>query len=75
MTAKEMFEKLGYTKQSSFIASIIYKNENTKSIITFNTKKKFVHKGSLDEEHDHFYTNITLDELKAINKQIEELWW
>lgn len=80
MTAKEMFEELGY--------EITFENKYT---LTY-TKKFFVS----DEHQIEFYKNIkcfaskcwsdspfedakpfelNMEELKAINKQIEELGW
>ena len=69
MSAKEMFEKLEYEyKENENYISYTY---CVKEIIEFSLKtKKFV-------KEDIWGTSlrITLEELKAINKQIEELGW
>ncbi len=75
MNAKEMFEKLGYKEDfPDDYDEIVY----SKDILD---KKTF---GYIDSiiitfgEHRVWLTNkidINLEELKAINKQIEELGW
>lgn len=82
MSAKEMFEKLGYSYrrqaqgivcQKSFNKSypcdeiIIYDNE-------YDYNNKEIRKTRIYLEK-RTYKNITLEELQAINKQIEELGW
>ena len=82
MTAKEMFEKLGYKYhrtpqgivcQKSYTNSypcdeiIIYDN-----VFDFNNKE--IRKSRIYLEK-RTYINITLEELQAINKQVEELGW
>ena len=65
MSAKEMFEELGYKLINE--KNIVYKNIHFTGRIThiafFNNKKILVTQ------------SIGLKELKAINKQIEELGW
>lgn len=65
MKAKEMFEKLGY-KQEKDNWIIYCKNEDA---IIFMDDKTFYKR--------HYYDpgDINIEELKAINKQIEELGW
>lgn len=75
MTAKEMFEKLGYEQHESRY-EIIYNMGNLKYIddyryISFNKENKTIEVG--DNSTGEFY--LQLEELKAINKQIEELRW
>ena len=77
-TAKEMFEKFGYEEERGLKTDettlIIYRNDD----IWF-----FFHKvaGEIaftkyrDVGFFHKPVDITLEELKAINKQIEELGW
>ena len=67
MEAKEMFEKLGYRymKSLSNKEHIWYRNSRTKSEIVFNLIGKSI-------SNDYA---ITLEELQAINKQVEELGW
>lgn len=78
MTAKEMFEKLGYIKYTREFegTNILYKNKLF--CISFcNRNKTFI------TEYVHGDYNfprvspfeINMDTLKAINKQVEELGW
>lgn len=70
MTAREMFEKLGYIERP--------KNEYyTDAELIYDTKKSFYHSIYFDKDKTIDVSNpiITLDLLKAINKQIEELGW
>ena len=73
-TAKEMFEDLGY--------EVIYKpntityrlNKGYFYYICFKLNKKTVYK-SKGACGKAFASSITTKELKAINKQVEELGW
>ena len=65
MSAKEMFEELGYKQDYNIDYAIRYCNEERDYYIYFY---KYVRK--IEVLHD-----ITLQELKAINKQVEELGW
>jgi hypothetical protein len=67
MSAKEMFEALGYRymKTLSDEKHIWYRNSRTKSEIVFNLTFKSI-------SNDYA---IQLDELKAINQQCKELGW
>lgn len=67
MSAKEMFEKLGYRymKSLSNKEHIWYRNTKIKSEIVFNLIGKSI-------SNDYA---IKLKELQAINKQVEELGW
>lgn len=73
MTAKEMFEKLGYEIVTNNSRRIKYADKDTRldKEIEFNLIKKAFRKG----DSDYFSYFITLKELKAINKQVEELGW
>lgn len=69
MTAKEMFEKLGYIRQVCN-DGIWYDNsdgENEGDAINFNIR------GHIQLIGD--FEIVELDLLKAINKQVEELGW
>ena len=69
MTAKEMFAELGYTQKTENIredAVIVYGIPNV-AIISFDENKQVYKEGTT--------SIITLDEWRAINKQIEELGW
>lgn len=72
MTAKEMFKKLGY-EYKNYAGYISYQKNinNTTYFIAFDNIKKNICKHQVSER----YLSITLKELKAINKQIEELGW
>ena len=79
MTADEMFKKLGYEKSN-------LSNENWINYYKQHYDDKYGFEFDLlnKEIYPLFYTNgkptddqmnITLDELKAINKKVEELRW
>ena len=75
MTAREMFEKLGYTKHVSD-NRIIYENGNyiMCHIIEFNLKDKIVY-SCTEYEAGNAIKGLTLNELKAIQRQMKELGW
>ena len=65
MSAKEMFEELGYKQINNDNYSTCYSNEEENYYIYFyNYWKK------IEVLHD-----ITMKQLQAINKQVEELGW
>ena len=74
MTAKEMFEKLGYKqdKQKTHIVYYKFLKLNRELQIEFNFKFKSVEKRKVPGINSE---PINFKELKAINKQIEELGW
>lgn len=83
--AKEMFEKLGYhlIKQASNTQHLIeYQKTNKKygetETISFNTSgrtiTKYLETRYGDEGYCYEEHCIFINELKAINKQVEELW-
>ena len=80
MTAKEMLEKIGYKdlivhESYMFYIKELKENaeyENDEIHLEFNFVNKTVCKTYGD---DNTACGITLNELKAINKQIEELGW
>ena len=74
MSAKEMFEKLGYERQEikeAYYKSIYYK-KRTKRIV-FRYDKVVIPYEDYDGLEDG--TLLNLQELQAINKQVEELGW
>jgi len=74
VSAREMFEKLGYRDRKdikNYIGLIKSYYKNYDEIINFYENKEVMKTG----EYDGSYSNITLDELQAINKQISELGW
>ena len=64
-SAKELFEELGYVI-NVWKSSIEYFNYDENKNIWFNFDTKTVEIGVVD---------ITIKELNAINKQVEELGW
>lgn len=75
MTAKEMFEKLGYERKYDYIPyadceSIVYKKDN--HIIRFCMTDLG---NKLQIISEKYQVDLDVEELKAINKQIEELHW
>ena len=82
MTAKEMFEKIGYACDVSYDGILYskYVDENgcvNLKQIDFDKTNKTVEKSVSKAGFDMKYWNskITLKELQAINKQVEELGW
>lgn len=74
MTARGMFEKLGY-KKHAFGDCIFYENGSImRHIIQFNLKDKIFYSytscGMANQTK-----SLTANELKAVNKQVEELGW
>ena len=88
MSAKEMFEKLGYKRKRNIIFklfghheedTITYENEQKREYIFFITTG--IHTGYIQKGHKRKdgqilgYGIIEYNELQAINKQVEELGW
>lgn len=74
-TAKEMFEELGYKLVVNANNNIYYKKDDCKWIIFSNTSTNCYIKANIFIDDKKYETVIDLKELKAINKQIEELGW
>lgn len=79
-TADEMFEKLGYEKIDKkglkHIQYVRQINKNTKENITFHKTFKKVEVYFYDyEDYEELTKPIAMQELKAINKKVEELGW
>lgn len=79
MSAKDMFEKLGYNlyKHNTymFYEKALKENpeyENDYEHIEFNFISETINKTYGD---DNSVSDINLEELQAINKQVEELGW
>lgn len=73
MTAKEMFEKLGYQKNKrNGMFYLIYKKkiDGEFCYVVFDIYDKTFY-----VEYDYEAMNISMQELKAINKQCQELGW
>lgn len=72
-TADEMFKELGYKKFNKihdFENIKYYKDDD--NILYFDEKDKSFYKSG---EYDSMCDDITMQELKAINKKCEELGW
>lgn len=72
-TADEMFEELGYkkfNKKHDFENIKYYKDDD--NILYFDEKDKSFYKSG---EYDEMCDDITMQELQAINKKVEELGW
>ena len=71
MTAREMFEALGYEycKYYDRNKMIEYRKEDSTSVLFWIKERVF----SVSEYGE--LKNITVDEFKAIQKQMEELGW
>ena len=80
MSAKDMFKELGYKKLIKHETYMFYikklivnpKYESDYIHLEFNFKNKTINKTYGD---DNSVSDITLDELKAINQQCKELGW
>lgn len=77
-SAKEMFEKLEFTKEKENRCFIQYENKKMSRYIEFISNISdschqitCYHKGLIFKTNIH----LTLEELQAINKQVEELGW
>lgn len=77
MTAKEMFEKLGYEIDilTNYALGYIRKKatENVEKTITFLNTGTFQYFTIIESDRNN--PTISLEELQAINKQVEELGW
>lgn len=75
MSAKEMFEKLGYEfKKEKGIGIVYYKfvsNEDKENLCGYDWENKV----TFFEKQVYSDKYINMDLLQAINKQIEELGW
>ena len=79
MTAKEMFEELGYELVFENSEVLRYRKNKWKDVefwkvyelVTGEKKKKFIKVSNIK----NMPVAITIEDLKAINKQIEELGW
>ena len=81
MSAKEMFEKLGYECERDDNNWLIY---NKKAVVDY--KITFVKRGDYNNQEcveikptingqPHYFVRLDIDLLQAINKQVEELGW
>lgn len=83
MTAKEMFKDLGYECDVSCDGILYAKYIDSDKCgveqhsISFGREDKTIEKyvGDAGFSHKYYRAYITLKELQAINKQVEELGW
>lgn len=76
MTAKEMFEKLGYEVIINDDCGLEYRLISDGTYINFDKGFKNVCKYQWRyNKEDYIAIDIDLQELQAINKQVEELGW
>lgn len=68
MSAKEMFEELGYKVLGKYDDVITYYNVEYDRYIYFYLLAHIIEIGNEDKEFNY-------EELQAINKQVEELKW
>ena len=80
--ADEMFEKLGYCNKNQMSVDCIeyekpdLKVQNKEYFIVFNLIDNTVIKTLYDWENDEEYpSEITMQELQAINEKVKELGW
>ena len=67
----ELFEELGYEKDEDEII-VYYKYKKFGNMIVFNLRNKEIH---FHSDGIDTIGSITLQELKAINKKVEDLGW
>ena len=75
MSAREMFEKLGYDDYDKSHSAILYMNSKEDIRIWFDIIEKTAEKYKQTSAFNIQEIPITFNEIKAINKQIEELGW
>lgn len=82
MSAKEMFEKLGYEDTSKeyhnlvrYVKEDAYLNLKREKIICIELNSNEVQIACTYGKYDYGTTHLSLEELQAINKQVEELGW
>ena len=77
MSAKDMFEELGYIKEEDnyYIRFKEINDKNVKYEIVFCKENETIELIPKINGKDHYFTRLDMDLLQAINKQIEELHW
>ena len=78
-TAKELFKELGYELVAEYYggATLIYENKYCETRIVFHTNDEKGNRLDIQSMGISYQDSgmITFAELKAINKQVEELDW
>ena len=76
MSAKEMFEKLGYELEKGYeylkYTQVSKETNNLEYYIEFDSETKTI---LIDCNRKDFTSDINIKELDAINKQVDELNW
>lgn len=80
MTAKEMFKKLGYKEKFDNLRYLVYEKVYKERIVAIHFDKKYKKVSKFKIGLSIYYqerrdVEISLKELQAINKQVEELGW
>lgn len=68
-TADEMFKELGYYRYD-YLDHVDYYNDKLEKFISFRKNGTFT-----CFDYNNEYKEITMQELQAINKKVEELGW
>ena len=68
-TADEMYKELGYYRYD-YLDHVDYYNDKLEKVISFRKNGTFA-----CFDYDNEYQEITMQELQAINKKVEELGW
>ncbi len=76
MNAKDMFEELGYKQVENNVNYIGYKFEFNDGSPIYSTIRFYLPQQCIEFYYnDDILNSIELEELQAINKQVEELEW
>ena len=85
MSAKELFEALGYQEEPIYFkiktyCKVVYKDDWTyhvriKFYETIKTVEKTLSYYSIHAGVEEWERHLTIEEIKAIHKQLEELGW
>lgn len=73
MSAKEMFEKLGYSGVNYYFTRRL--TQNSAEAIDIDKENRKVNKSIITANTEKTCKFYTFEEIQAINKQIEELGW
>lgn len=76
MSAREMFEKLEYKQVENNANYISYKYELSNCSYIYSTIRFYLPQQVIEFYYnDDILNSIAVEELQAINKQVEELGW
>ena len=74
MTAKEMFEALGYKETMNNKNLIEYKNDRSETYVSFNRMWETYEAGFYDG-YEVLPFDVSIEEHEAITKKMKELGW